>query len=135
MIEDEIEHESVATGVVMTGKPSEFHRANCQFHTYFSHEDKQLVHLLNFDPILKESQEMTKVESIIDTHSVFSSCESLEFYIMIRQGAPSDSSFNACLEFFTEFRSISIGPSDVISLAMFDVRPLRKSIYLFFPYL
>ena len=69
------------------------------------------VHLLNMDPFLKESRE-TLVESIVITTSV--------------------SSFSVCLEFFSEFLHISVSPSDVIPLGVFDVRPLRKLIYLFF---
>jgi len=44
------------------------------------------------------------------TPSVFSSSESLELFVMVHQ----------------------VTPSDVISLAVFDVRPPKKPIYLFF---
>ena len=44
------------------------------------------------------------------TPSVFSSSESLELFVMVHQ----------------------VTPSDVISLAVFDVRPFKKPIYLFF---
>ena len=51
---------------------------------------------------------------------------------MIHQVTLNVSSFNECLEFFYEFRHIFVGPNDVILLAVFDVRPPRKLIYLFF---
>ena len=34
------------------------------------------------------------------------------------------------LEFFSEFLHISIGPNDVIPLALSEVRPLRKRVSL-----
>jgi len=52
---------------------------------------------------------------------------------MVRQVTPSVSSFIEYLGFFSEFFQISIGPSDVIPLAAFDIRPPKKLIYLFFP--
>jgi len=52
-MEDGIKHETVVTSVVTSSKPSEPPRANCQIHTYFSHE--KLVHLLNSDPFPKDS--------------------------------------------------------------------------------
>jgi len=64
--------------------------------------------------------------------SVSSFSESLELFTMIHQVTLNVSSFNECLEFFYVFRHISVGLNDVIPLAVFDVRPPRKLIYLFF---
>ena len=66
------------------------------------------------------------------TPSVFSSSESLKFFAMVHWVTLSISSLSKCLKFFPEFLQISIGPNDVISLMVFDVRPPRKLIYLFF---
>ena len=44
---------------------------------------------------------------------------------------PSVSSFINCLELFPDFSHISVSPNDVIPLAVSDVHPLRKPIYLF----
>jgi len=44
----------------------------------------------------------------------------------------SVSSSSECLKFFSEFLQISVDPSNAILLAVFDVHPLRKYIYLFF---
>jgi len=78
--------------------------------TYSSHEDKKPVHILNLDSFSKESQERNRGESIVIIPSVFFSSESLELFVMVHQ----------------------VTPSDVISLAVFDVRPPKKPIYLFF---
>jgi len=54
-----------------------------------------------------------------------------QFFIMVHQLTSSFSSFSAYLEFFFEFFQISVGPSNVILLATFDVHPPRNS-YIFF---
>ena len=43
----------------------------------------------------------------------------------------SVSFFSECLELCSYFRHIFVGPSDVISLAVSDIRHPRKAIYLF----
>jgi len=81
MIEDAIEHETVATSVITSSKPLEFSRADYQIHIYFSHE-KMPTHLLKLDLFPKESQE-TEVKYMVITPSVFSSSESLEFFTIV----------------------------------------------------
>ena len=43
MIENRIEHEIVANSVVTFSKLSKSPHANCQTHTYFSHEEKPII--------------------------------------------------------------------------------------------
>jgi len=51
---------------------------------------------------------------------------------MIQQVSPSVSSFSEHVELFPDFHHIFIGPSDIIPLAISDVRPPKKKlIYLF----
>jgi len=80
MIEDGNEHDIVATSIVTSSKPSAT-SCSCQIHAYFSHEKKP-IHLLNLDPFPKESHE-TEVEYKVVTPSIFSSSESLEFFVML----------------------------------------------------
>ena len=47
MIVDEIEHKTNATSIVTYNKLSEFLLRGYRIHTYFSHEEKKLIHLLN----------------------------------------------------------------------------------------
>jgi len=82
MIEDMIEHETVATNIVTSSKPLDSSRADCQIHTYFSHEEKKPVHLLNLDSFPKESPEI-EVESIVVTSSISSFSESLELFAIV----------------------------------------------------
>ena len=63
------------------------------------------------------------VEFIVITPSISSSSELLESFAMVHKITPSISSFSACLEFVPEFLHIFVSPSDVISLAVFDVHP------------
>ena len=50
---------------------------------------------------------------------------------MVHQVTPNVFSFSECLELFSNFHYISVGHSDVIPLAVSDVHPSRKPIYLF----
>ena len=59
-------------------------REDCQIHTYFSYEEKKLVHLLNLDPFSKESRE-TEIASIVVTPTISFSSESLVFFAMVYQ--------------------------------------------------
>jgi len=61
----------------------------------------------------------------------YSSSESVEFFTMVHQVTPNVFSFSECLEFCLELLLIYVSPSDVIPLAVFDVHPLKKPIYLF----
>ena len=61
-----------------------------------------------------------------------SSSDSVKFCTMVHQVTLSISFFSECLEIFSDFHHISVGPSNVIPLDVFDVRPHRKSIYLIF---
>ena len=61
MLVEETGSETIVTSLITFSKPSESPRADCQTHIYSSHEEKRLVHLLNLDLFLKESQE-TKVK-------------------------------------------------------------------------
>jgi len=61
----------------------------------------------------------------------FSSGESVELFTMLHQVTPSVSSFSECLELFLDFCYISVGPSDIIPLAISDLCLSRKFIYLF----
>ena len=72
-----------------------------------------------------------EIEHAIVTISVDAS-EYLEFFPIVCQVTPSVSSFNDCLEFFSEFFQTSVGPNNVILLEVFDVRHPRKLIYLIF---
>ena len=63
--------------------------------------------------------------------NLFSCSESIESFTMIHQVTHSVSPFSECLKLFSDFGHISVGPSDVILLVVFDVRPLRKLRYLF----
>jgi len=60
------------------------------------------------------------------TPSVSSSKESLESFAMVHQVTHSVSSFSECLKKILSFLHISVSPNDVISLAVFDVRPLEN---------
>jgi len=68
-------------------------------------------------------------------HDFSSFNESVKFFNMAHQVTHSISSFSECLELFFDFCYIFVSPSDVLSLAVSDVRPPRTSIYLFVPYL
>ena len=61
----------------------------------------------------------------------FSSSESVKFFTMIHQVTPNVSSYGKCLELFSDFGNIFVGPNDVIPLTASDVRPPRKHMYLF----
>ena len=60
----------------------------------------------------------------------FSSSETVKFFTMAHQVTPNISFFSECLELFSNFRHISIGPNDVIPLAISVIRPPKKFIYL-----
>jgi len=60
----------------------------------------------------------------------FSSSESVKFFTT-HQVTSNVSSFTKYLELFSDFHYISVGLSDVIPLAISDVRPRRKLVYLF----
>ena len=51
---------------------------------------------------------------------------------MVHHNTPSVSSFSEYLELFSDFSQIPVGLSDVIPLAVCDVRLPMKPIYLFF---
>ena len=55
---------------------------------------------------------------------------SLGFLSIVCQVTSSVSSFNICLELFSDIHYVFVGPSDVISLLVSDVRHPRKLIYL-----
>jgi len=80
----------------------------------------------------QESQE-TEIGSIIATPSMSSSSKSLEFLAMLHQVSSGLSSFSGCLEFSPEFFQISIGPSDVIPLAVFEACHPRELSSVFPP--
>ena len=65
------------------------------------------------------------IESIVATSSVFSSTKSLEFFDMVHQVRFS-ASFSGCLDFSPEFLQISISPTNVMLLAVSEVRLPRK---------
>ena len=46
MIEDEIEHKTVATSIITSSKSLRSPRPYCQIHRYFSYEETKLVHQL-----------------------------------------------------------------------------------------
>jgi len=50
---------------------------------------------------------------------------------MVHQVTPNVSSFSGYLELIPDFGYIFVGPSDIISVAVSDIRPLRKPIYIF----
>ena len=50
---------------------------------------------------------------------------------MVHQVTSNVSPFSECLELFPDFKHISVAPSNIIPLVVFDVRPPRKPIYLF----
>jgi len=54
---------------------------------------------------------------------------------MIQQVSPSVSSFSEHVELFPDFHHIFIGPSDIIPLAISDVRPPKKNSYISLSYL
>jgi len=68
------------------------------------------------------------------TLNFFSFSESVKFFIMVPQVTRIVSSFSEYLELFLDFDHISIGPNDVILLAVSDVRPLGNS-YISLSYL
>ena len=76
---------------------------------------------------------LSSLEQIVITPNFSSSSELVKFFIMTLQVTPSVSYFSECLELFSDFRHISVGPSDVIPLAVSDVCP--KPIYLFILFL
>ena len=65
----------------------------------------------------------------------FSSSESVKFFIIVHRVTSNVSSFSERMELFPDFHHIFVGPSDVIPLAVSDVHPLRKLIYLFILFL
>ena len=58
-------------------------------------------------------------------------CRSVKFFTIVHQVTPCVSFFSEYLELFSDFRHISVSLSDSIPLAVSDVRPPRKCIYLF----
>lgn len=58
MIEEENEHVIVAFIVDFTSRSLEFPFAGCQILTYFLHEDKKLINLLNMNLFFKKSPEV-----------------------------------------------------------------------------
>jgi len=92
----------LASSHLVSTKSSQFSRADCHIHIYFSHEKKKPVHLLHLDSFPKESQE-TDVVSIVVTPCVSSFSAPLEFVAIVHYVTPSVSSFSECLEFFLVF--------------------------------
>jgi len=99
-------------------------------------------------PMIKDGTEHERVDTSIVTSSkppefsragcgyviasnFFTSSESVKVFTMDHQVTPSVSSFSEYLELFLDFSHLSVSLSDVIPLAISDVRPPRKLIYLF----
>jgi len=61
----------------------------------------------------------------------FSSSELMKLFTVVHHDTPNFSSFSEYLKLFFDVSHIFVGLSDVIPLAVSDVRPLRKPIYLF----
>ena len=55
--------------------------------------------------------------------------ESVKFFTVVHQITPIVSFFSEYLELFSDIGHMSVGLSDVITLAVFDIRP-RKTVYL-----
>ena len=64
-----------------------------------------------------------------------SSRESLGHLVMLHQVSSDVSFFSGCLEFSLEFFQSYVSPTNVIPLAMSEVRLLRKAISFFSLYL
>jgi len=110
-----------------------------------------LVHVARYSlslPMIKDEIEHETVDNSIITSSkpyefscanctyvvapyFFPSSTIVKFFTMVHQVTLSVSSFSECLELFSDFSHICVGPNDVIPLAVFDVRPSRKLIYHF----
>ena len=55
----------------------------------------------------------------------------VKFFTIVHQVTPNVSSFSEYLKLFPDFHHISVGPNNVITLAISDVCPPRKPLYLF----
>ena len=65
--------------------------------------------------------------SYVVAPNLFFFSESMNFFTTVHQVTPSFFSFTQYLELYFDFGHISFGPSEVIPLAVSDVRALRNS--------
>ena len=94
---------------------------------------ESITHIIDETYIYEDDQEIqeTKIESTIVTSSMSSSSESLEFLALLHQVSSGVFSFSGCLKFFPEFLQIFVSLSDVILLAVSEIRLLGNSCFSF----